>query len=165
MRVAIKTIFSTEPELLLREINSLEKVNHINVIKLLDITKDVMQQIVLVMEYVPIDLRTVIRKSDKPFSLRTIRNYAKGLFGGLEYLHSINIIHRDIKPANILVDDDEILKICDLGLSKVQTTGANHTRQVGTLLYQAPELLFGASKYNQKVDIWVSENKFMRDRN
>lgn len=154
-RVATKTIFTFQSDILIREIEALKKADHANVIKLLDISKNCAGNIVLVMEFAPKDLRRVIRNASKAFSIGKIRKYSKMLLLGLQYLHSIDIVHRDIKPANILVDDHDTLKICDLGISKVLTLNGENTRQVGTLIYQAPEILFGSNKYGGKVDIWV----------
>ena len=37
---------------------------------------------------------------------------------GVRDMHEKEIVHRDLKLANILIKDEQILKICDLGLSK-----------------------------------------------
>ena len=58
----------------------------------------------------------------------------------LDYLHSKGIVHRDIKPSNIMVSDDRVPKLMDLGIARV--TGSNtYTSMgfVGTPLYASPE--------------------------
>ncbi|KAF8573573.1 kinase-like protein [Ramaria rubella] len=76
-----------------------------------------------------------------------------GIACGMEYLHSVHVFkpqirHGDLKPSNIVVDAEGNPRICDFGVSKMtldhsiwNTTG---TRAVGTLRYQAPELLLAA---------------------
>jgi serine/threonine protein kinase len=50
-------------------------------------------------------------------------------------------VHRDIKTLNILISADNQLKICDLGGSRLLTSGALFGGKVGTPLYLAPEVL------------------------
>jgi serine/threonine protein kinase len=71
------------------------------------------------------------------------------------------IIHRDLKLNNILLDVKDFntynytIKIADFGCSKYGTHF--YKNDVGTRLYQAPELLFDnkkKEKKNEKVDVW-----------
>jgi len=72
---------------------------------------------------------------------------------GLKEIHKANIIHRDIKPENIFIDESYNIKIGDFGLSKIlQPNKSSASSNVGTLAYQAPEILKG--KYNNKTDIY-----------
>ncbi len=41
------------------------------------------------------------------------------LAGGLSALHALRILHRDIKPGNVMVSEDEVVKIGDLGIAKL----------------------------------------------
>ena len=34
----------------------------------------------------------------------------------------MNIVHRDLKPSNLMLDSDNIVKIIDFGISKLQDT-------------------------------------------
>ena len=43
-----------------------------------------------------------------------VARYAMGLFNGLTFLHSNDIIHRNIKPDNLLIAGD-VLLIVDFG--------------------------------------------------
>ena len=65
----------------------------------------------------------------------------------------------------MLVSKAGILKICDLGLSRLlvdrstsQDGDDNHswTLQVGTHFYRAPELLYGDRNYGTAIDIWAA---------
>jgi cyclin-dependent kinase 12/13 len=78
------------------------------------------------------------------------------LFSGLEHCHSRNVLHRDLKGSNLLIDNEGILRIADLGLASF--FDPNHkqpmTSRVVTLWYRSPELLLGATDYDVGVDLW-----------
>ena len=86
----------------------------------------------------------------------------KGIFEGLNYLHSLNIIHRDIKPGKIIDYKENIMlskkgcldtiKICDFGLST--NLDDSDSKKCGTLIYMAPELFLKQS-YNESIDSWA----------
>lgn len=84
------------------------------------------------------------------------------------YCHRNNVIHRDLKLDNILISDSKELKvnnfiylqikIIDFGLSYLTGTGIpfDEPLNVGTVLYAAPEIVFGKLKaVNFSVDIWA----------
>jgi len=67
--------------------------------------------------------------------------------GGLAAIHAMGILHRDLSPSNIMVADNGIAKILDLGLSRdAAVTSTDVTRAgylVGTLRYVSPEHVDG----------------------
>jgi len=65
---------------------------------------------------------------------------------GLRFAHSNKIIHRDIKPENVLVDDSLHLKISDFGLALIQDDNFETSKYsiVGTPCYMSPEQVNGA---------------------
>ena len=76
----------------------------------------------------------------------------------LDYMHNtLKICHRDIKPENILLnydkDNNPILKIIDFGFACFIPESGYMTPKLGTVTYQAPEMLDG-DKYDVKVDLW-----------
>jgi serine/threonine-protein kinase len=63
----------------------------------------------------------------------------------LDHAHSEGVVHRDVKPGNILVREDGIAKLADLGIAKAigATQITSEGSVVGTLPYMAPERLQG----------------------
>ena len=73
----------------------------------------------------------------------------------VDYLHTNEIIHRDIKPSNIFLKGPEYqIQVGDLGSATKAGKGIALVEDVGTLLYQAPEVLGVDSGYDHGCDIW-----------
>lgn len=68
-------------------------------------------------------------------------HYTTQMLTGLHRLHAVGIIHRDMKPFNILLTDDDTVKICDFGLSKLrgEKIRVPSGLKVGSPYYAAPE--------------------------
>ena len=63
------------------------------------------------------------------------------------------IVHRDMKPENILMKNGK-LKIADFGLARPTHDAKLLESNVGTPLYQSPQLL-ALDKYTYKCDVWA----------
>lgn len=69
------------------------------------------------------------------------RLYFRDMILGIEYLHSQGVIHRDIKADNLLLDEDDVLKIADFGVSELfEQDNDIITKTAGSPAYMAPEL-------------------------
>ncbi|PVV02463.1 hypothetical protein BB560_003084 [Smittium megazygosporum] len=160
---AIKRILASEthdygfPLSSLREISILKRLNHINIINVIEILNGVaLDQIFMSIEYCDYDLGTLIDHIDCPFDFSEIKCLMKQIFGGIAYLHDQNIIHRDLKLSNILISPSGLLKIGDFGLARYYEDGDNNlTPGVVTLWYRAPEILFGSKSYSKAIDLWA----------
>ncbi|KAG4303129.1 hypothetical protein PCK1_000467, partial [Pneumocystis canis] len=112
----------------------------------------------LVLEYVPETVYRVSRnyaRRKQTMPLFDIKLYIYQLFRSLAYIHSQGICHRDIKPQNLLLNPAlGVLKLCDFGSAKVLVSGKPNVSYICSRYYRAPELIFGATNYTTKIDIW-----------
>ena len=101
------------------------------------------------MEYVPgrtlADLVKLRGKLDPETAVGYILQAARGL----KHAHDRGMIHRDVKPDNLLLDDQGLVKISDLGLVKTPSTrpqedAAEQSSSVGTGLGSLPANMTGA---------------------
>ncbi len=98
----------------------------------------------IAMEYVEgYDAQELIRKRGKIPVKRSIE-IIKQVAQALQHADIHKIIHRDIKPSNLLIRNDGIVKLVDLGLARSidDTLETNITRAgttVGTVDYMSPE--------------------------
>ncbi|XP_067395717.1 calcium/calmodulin-dependent protein kinase kinase 2 isoform X3 [Emydura macquarii macquarii] len=125
-----------------QEIAILKKLDHPNVVKLVEVLDDPSEDhLYMVFELVkqgPVMEVPAI----KLLTEDQARFYFQDLIKGIEYLHYQKIIHRDIKPSNLLVGEDGHIKIADFGVSnEFKGTDALLTNTVGTPAFMAPETL------------------------
>ena len=67
-------------------------------------------------------------------------------------MHQKNIVHRDLKTDNIMLHNG-IIKIIDLGFSKMLDEEGLTETPLGTITTMAPEIIT-RQKYGLKADIW-----------
>eukprot|EP00736_Rhodelphis_marinus_P002595 Rmarinus@m.24762 len=144
------------PTSAIREIKALQHLSHPNIVRLHEVFPQG-NGLTLVFECMKTDLFEVLRNLTKPLSEPQVKQYMQMLLSGLCACHAASIMHRDIKPANLLIGLDGRLKLADFGLACVYTEhGGEYSHQVATRWYRAPELLFGARKYDTGVDVWAA---------
>ncbi|VAI81559.1 unnamed protein product [Triticum turgidum subsp. durum] len=174
--VAVKRImnnYTIDEKLFYREVNSLLKVNHKNVVRFLGFCANTEQAAIKIegkKEYIYAEIRERLLCFEY-VSNGNLQNYItdelrglewnvrfqiiKDICEGLFHLHMENhIIHMDLKPANILLDHHMVPKVTDFGLSRLdensQTMCANRFLSLG---YCAPEYLH-SGRMSVKSDIY-----------
>ncbi|KAI4372183.1 hypothetical protein MLD38_010449 [Melastoma candidum] len=148
-----KKYFSWEECVNLREVKSLRKMNHPNIVKLKDVLRE-NDILYFVFEYMDCNLYQLMKDRDTLFPETEIRNWCFQVFHGLAYMHQRGYFHRDLKPENLLVTK-ETIKIADFGLAREINSHPPFTEYVSTRWYRAPEVLLQSSIYDSKVDMWA----------
>ncbi|KAK3029408.1 hypothetical protein RJ639_039752 [Escallonia herrerae] len=137
----------------LREVKSLRKLNHPNIIKLKEIVRE-NNELFFIFEYMEHNLYQIIRERQRPFAEEEIRGLMSQMLQGLAHMHRNGYFHRDLKPENLLVTND-IIKIADFGLAREVMSMPPFTDYVSTRWYRAPEVLLQSSSYTPAIDMWA----------
>ena len=162
-----------------REISVLTKVDHPNIVRILDY--DQMDDYsYLVMPYYPdrsmMQTRPVFGSAQEPrFGINSscindtttscnpamiddILIFTQYILDALLCLKRNHIVHSDLKPSNILIINRRIPVLTDFGLAKLLSYGNNElTHQgygIGTLRYMAPEQARGDWTITSKADVY-----------
>ncbi|XP_037700047.1 serine/threonine-protein kinase MAK isoform X3 [Choloepus didactylus] len=156
--VAIKRMkrkfYSWDECMNLREVKSLKKLNHANVIKLKEVIRE-NDHLYFIFEYMKENLYQLMKDRNKLFPESVIRNIMYQILQGLAFIHKHGFFHRDMKPENLLCMGPELVKIADFGLARELRSQPPYTDYVSTRWYRAPEVLLRSSVYSSPIDIWA----------
>jgi serine/threonine protein kinase len=147
-----------------REVEAAARLDHPNVVGILDASQDRGVHF-LAMEFIEgADLRSIVH-SGGPLPIEQAVDCAIQAARGLEAAHAQGIVHRDIKPANLMLDRAGVVRILDLGLARLIEASdiigpgdAGSLTQsgsyMGTVDYSAPEQAVDAKTVDNRADIY-----------
>lgn len=94
-------------------------------------------------------------KRKKGLALQEGLEITRQILTGLDHLHRKGVIHCDIKPENILIDEENKVRLIDLGVSRIERmhATAKTTTPTGTPSYMAPEL-FAGHEPDERADVY-----------
>lgn len=142
-----------------REAMATARLDHENVVRAYDVDNQGTQHF-MVMEYVVgDDLQSIVNEKG-PLDYITAADYVAQACSGLQHAHDIALIHRDVKPANLLLNEQNTIKILDLGLALfsedegASLTIAHNENVLGTADYLAPEQAINSHTVDTRADIY-----------
>ncbi|KAG9390867.1 Protein kinase domain [Carpediemonas membranifera] len=153
----LRSMSPREKQEALNEIRLMASVSHQNICKYRDsfFEKDKLH---IVMEFATKgDLAQAIyerKKRRRLFDEAQVWSMFLQIALALRHLHSRKILHRDLKSANVFLMEDGIIKLGDMGVSKLLKADDKLAKTViGTPYYLAPEL-WNRDPYDEKSDVW-----------
>ena len=153
-----------------REAYAAAQLTHHNVVQIYDIGEDKGQHF-FSMEFVPgRSLMDLVREQGR-LAPEAAVGYILQAARGLRHGHKQGMVHRDVKPANLMVNDEGIVKVADLGLVKLPGSGSDPESvlaslaaddveltgtgmAVGTPAFMAPEQATSSSTVDGRADIY-----------
>ena len=147
-----------------REAQAIAALDHPNIVRAYDVDheRDGDRDIhFLVMEFV--DGRSIqeIVTDDGPLAFERAADFFRQAALGLEHAHRAGLIHRDVKPGNLLVDQQGVVKVLDLGLARFSEvveeqplTVTHDERVLGTADYLSPEQAIDSHTVDSRADIY-----------
>jgi eukaryotic-like serine/threonine-protein kinase len=146
-RVAVKRLHADSPgeieQRFVREAKLGASLNHPNLVSVYDTAVED-EGVLIVMEYVQGEslAQALLRGPLEPAHVAGI---AEQLGDALDHVHGQGVVHRDVKPGNVLLRDDGVVKLADLGIavSIDQTRVTQSGVVLGSAAYMAPEQLEG----------------------
>lgn len=153
-RVAIKTLTGKiwSPEDMLRlqnEARASSKLNHPNVVRVLDFGASSGGQPYMVMDFVDGQTLQEVLSEQEFLEQHIALSIFSQVLDGLSHAHRHGVLHRDLKPSNILVlnalSDDPKALVIDFGIaaltnvSSVSKTASGNTTLTGSPPYMSPD--------------------------
>ena len=143
-----------------REIRLHADLRHPNVVSFFGLCRNV-RSITMVTELMDMSLAYLMFETEKEEKLRKDQKMfvAAEVLKGIVYIHGKNIVHGDLKPPNILLScNATVVKICDLGLSRVKASvrdSCTVSPKKGTYLYMSPEIILSNIRCSFHCDMWA----------
>ncbi|CAJ0933059.1 unnamed protein product, partial [Mesorhabditis belari] len=119
-KCVVKYVEEDVAENYLKERDTLELLTHTNIVGYIGTRRGANGRFGILLEYCELGpLKDLIVNETIVYSIRSVVEWARELFGALEFLEEHHIVHRDIKPDNVFVTAFYNTKLGDFGSCKI----------------------------------------------
>jgi serine/threonine-protein kinase len=148
---------------LYREAIAASRIQSAYIPRLIEVAQDEDGEMFLVMELLHGEtLAERLRRTGGFLTWDEVRRLGEEVLLGIIDAHAAGVVHRDLKPGNIFLDQrpnqPERAMILDFGVCKLDSESVEHLtttgEALGTVAYMAPEQIRGASKVDERADIY-----------
>ena len=145
-----------------QEIRATARLSHPNIVAAHD-AHEVQGRHFLVMEYVTGKNLKELVAQQGPLLVREATKIIATVADALGAAHRAGIIHRDVKPSNIILSDEGVPKLLDLGLVRVWKASDAGMSSIGitldgvpmgTAAYMAPEQALDSGEADARADVY-----------
>ncbi len=141
-----------------REIEIVARLDHPNVVRAIDVIQT-RTHLYLVLEFIQGSNLGEVVEQRGPLPITEAVDYAVQAACGLAYAHQHGIVHRDVKPTNLLLTDEGVVKLADLGLARFFSDEQNSDLTmkglaIGTPEFMAPEQAEDAATAGPQSDLY-----------
>lgn len=153
-------IVSRYKEKFLKEARSLYKLNHPNIVRVLDVFEENGTAYYVMELCNGGSLSDLLGKSPTGLEEHLVLKYIRQVASALQYIHDNRLNHLDVKPANILINSKGDAVLVDFGLSKQYDSSGEQTSTtpVGLSHGYAPMEQYkqdGVSEFSPATDIYA----------
>jgi serine/threonine-protein kinase len=145
-------------ERFVREARAVAKLNHPYIVAGIDVGSS-NGVYYFAMEYV--DGESLAQKMERhkgKLPEKEVLEYCRQTALALQNAHLNGLLHRDVKPENIMIDQQGVAKLADLGLVRINRPGKTHESEkglaIGTPFYISPEQAQGRTDLTPGTDLY-----------
>ena len=150
----------------LREGRTSNRVDHRNIVKVIDVDRDGDQLFIVQDLLEGEDLQVLLKRSGRRISLEDALDIVTPVADALGAAHAAGLVHRDLKPGNIFLSQQRGMRVpmvLDFGIAKVLVDDPEdntplHTKtgtSMGTPAYMSPEQIMAPREVDARSDVWA----------
>ncbi len=138
----------------LKKIEIIKKLDHINVVPILDYVID--DEVFAVIDDLIEGQNLKFAVSMKDFTLDQNIDYFKQILSGVRYIHSVGLVHRSLDPSNIFFTDNyKTIKILDAGLSRIFEYDNPKKMKITSPMFLSPEQVLQNQTIGELSDVYT----------